>query len=161
MAIKNAYSNRCTFMNLFCLASDCEEIKSLYIAVLPQFTNVTDRQTTTDRPVAIPTHWLASHKSAKKSIHIMSIGLSLWTNMQSCIICIRLIILEQHCKKSMPRFHNYVSSMYMAYKAFAFYQFSFGANKQIFLLVILTCFLTNSAGLISIRSRIMHTLNAL
>jgi len=33
--------------------------------IWPQSTNVTDRQTTTDRPVAIPTHWLTSHESAK------------------------------------------------------------------------------------------------
>ena len=44
--------------------SDSEEIMSLSIAVWPQSTNVTDRRQTTDRPVAIPTHWLTSHESA-------------------------------------------------------------------------------------------------
>ena len=46
--------------------SACEEIMSLSIAVWPQSTNVTDdRRRQTDRPVAIPTHWLPSHESAK------------------------------------------------------------------------------------------------
>ena len=67
----------------------------------------------------------------------MSIRLSLWTIMQSCsIYCIRLIISELHCiKLAYATLHNQVSSMYMACKAFVFYQFPFGANKQIFLLV--------------------------
>ncbi len=48
--------------------SACEDIMSPSIAVWPQCTNVTDRRrqtTTTDRPMAIPTHWLASHESTK------------------------------------------------------------------------------------------------
>ena len=42
----------------------CEEIMSPSVAVWPQCTNVSDDRQTTDRPVAIPTHWLASHESA-------------------------------------------------------------------------------------------------
>ncbi len=52
--------------------SDSEEIMSLSIAVWPQSTNVTDRQTDdrrqTDRPVAIPTHWLTA-MSRQKPLH--------------------------------------------------------------------------------------------
>ena len=55
--------------------SDSEEIMSLSIAVWPQSTNVTDddRRQTTDRPVAIPTHWLTSHESAKIVCGISSV----------------------------------------------------------------------------------------
>jgi len=47
--------------------SACEEIMSPSIAVWPQCTNVTDGQT---GRVAIPTHWLASHESAKSNASI-------------------------------------------------------------------------------------------
>ncbi len=43
--------------------SDGETISDPPTTVFPEYTIGTDRQT--DRPVAIPTHWLTSHESAK------------------------------------------------------------------------------------------------